>query len=279
MLGKDKVKLLKVHKDAKDPKKQSVVELTVQILLEGAIETSYTKADNSVVVATDSMKNTVFCILPLHTQQRLIYVDLAKKNPVSPPELFASIVASHFPATYKHISGAKCSVIQHKWTRITVNGQPHKHSFLRDGEDTRIAKVHFQRNKGFKITSGLENLLVLKSTGSAFYGHIKDKFTLLPDVYDRIFSTEVTAHYGWRLFKDINDVKRTVATFDAAFEGVKDATLSTFATDDSASVQATMYKMTQIILGKFRDIDDVSYALPNKHYFQIDMSMALRYLI
>ena len=61
LLGKDKVKLLKVHKDAKDPKKQSVVEITVQILLEGAIETSYTKADNSVVVATDSMKNTVYC--------------------------------------------------------------------------------------------------------------------------------------------------------------------------------------------------------------------------
>jgi len=259
--GKDKVKLLKVHKDAKDPKKQSVVELTVQILLEGAIETSYTKADNSVVVATDSMKNTVYY--------------LARKNPMSPPELFASIVASHFPATYKHISGAKCTVIQHKWTRITVNGQPHKHSFLRDGEDVRVAKSYFQRNKGFKITSGLENLLVLKSTGSAFYGHIKDTFTTLPDVYDRIFSTEVTAHYGWRLFQDIEDVKNTVETFDDAFEGVKEATLSTFATDDSASVQATLYKMTQIILGKFKDIDDVSYALPNKHYFQIDMSMAL----
>jgi urate oxidase len=64
LLGKDKVKLLKVHKDAKDPKKQAVVELTVQILLEGAIETSYIKADNSVVVATDSMKNTVYCPHP-----------------------------------------------------------------------------------------------------------------------------------------------------------------------------------------------------------------------
>jgi urate oxidase len=61
IVGKDKVKLLKVHRDPSDPKKQSVVELTVQILLEGAIETSYTKADNSVVVATDSMKNTVYC--------------------------------------------------------------------------------------------------------------------------------------------------------------------------------------------------------------------------
>jgi urate oxidase len=198
---------------------------------------------------------------------------LAKKNPISPPELFASIVAAHFPATYKHISGARCTVLQHKWTRIPVNGKPHKHSFLRDGEDLRVAKSYFTRSKGFKITSGIEGLLVLKSTGSAFYGHIKDKYTLLPDVYDRIFSTEITASYGWRLFKNMNDIKKNVGMFDAVFEGVKDATLSTFATDDSASVQATLYKMTELILGRFKDVDDVSYALPNKHYFQIDMSI------
>ena len=200
-------------------------------------------------------------------------VDLAKKNPVSPPELFASIVAAHFPATYKHIHAAKCTVLQHKWTRIVVNGTPHKHSFLRDGEDIRVGKSYFQRSKGFKIASGLENLLVLKSTGSAFYGHIKDKYTTLPDVYDRIFSTEITASYTWRQFKDLTDVTKNAWLFDEAFEGVKEATLSTFATDDSSSVQATLYKMTQIILGKFKDVQDVSYALPNKHYFQIDMCM------
>ena len=166
-------------------------------------------------------------------------------------------------------------MIQHKWTKIVVDGTPHKHSFLRDGEDVRTAKSYYQRSQGFKITSGLENLLVLKSTGSAFYGHIKDKYTTLPDVYDRIFSTEVTASYTWRLFKDLNDVRKNAPIFNAAFEGVKDATLSTFATDDSASVQATLYKMAQIILNKFKDVDDVSYALPNKHYFQIDMSMSV----
>jgi len=136
-----------------------------------------------------------------------------------------------------------------------------------------MAKSYYQRGKGFKIVSGLENLLVLKSTGSAFYGHIKDKYTLLPDVYDRIFSTEVTASYTWRLFRDLDDIKKNSKGFDEAFEGVKEATLSTFATDDSASVQATLYKMTETILGKFKDVMDVSYALPNKHYFQIDMSM------
>jgi urate oxidase len=35
--------------------------------LEGGIETSYTKADNSVIVATDSIKNTVYRMLA-HSQ-------------------------------------------------------------------------------------------------------------------------------------------------------------------------------------------------------------------
>jgi urate oxidase len=38
----------------------SSLEYTARVLLEGDIETSYTKADNSVVVATDTVKNTVY---------------------------------------------------------------------------------------------------------------------------------------------------------------------------------------------------------------------------
>jgi urate oxidase len=160
-----------------------------------------------------------------------------------------------------------------------VNGEPHKHSFLRDGEDVRVCQSYFQRTQGLTITSGLENLLVLKSTGSAFHGFIKDKYTILPDVYDRIFSTEITASYTWRHFTDLSDVKRHEGTFDPAFEGVKEATLETFATDDSASVQATMYKMAQRILENFDGIIDVSYTLPNKHYFTIDMSTPTKFAL
>lgn len=45
-------------------------EYTARVLLDGEIETSYTKADNSVVVATDTVKNTIYsecCFLILST--------------------------------------------------------------------------------------------------------------------------------------------------------------------------------------------------------------------
>jgi len=52
-----------VFRVVRDPesKVHDVVEYNVTVLVEGAIETSYTQADNSVVVATDSMKNITNC--------------------------------------------------------------------------------------------------------------------------------------------------------------------------------------------------------------------------
>lgn len=41
----------------RDGDKHTVVEYIVRVLLEGDIETSYTQADNSVVVATDSSES------------------------------------------------------------------------------------------------------------------------------------------------------------------------------------------------------------------------------
>ena len=93
--------------------------MTVCCLLEGDIDVSYTRADNTPVVATDSIKNTIYI--------------KAKQHPVNPPELFASYLGQHFLDTYAHITAAKVTVVQHRWTRMAVGGQPHPHSFHRDG--------------------------------------------------------------------------------------------------------------------------------------------------
>jgi urate oxidase len=229
----------------------------VRILLEGDIETSYTKADNSVVVATDSMKNTVFL--------------LAKLNEISPPELFAATIANHFVSTYQHITGAQCTIIQSKWTRIPVRGNPHKHSFYRDGEDVRTAFVHYTRANGFDITGGIAKLLILKSTGSAFYGFLRDKYTTLPETWDRLFSTEVECKYVYKKLNTLEQVKDQSGTFESTFTNVRETTLNVFAEDDSASVQATMYLMSNQILKACTSLKNISYVLPNKHYFQIPM--------
>jgi urate oxidase len=253
--GKDNIRLYKVHRDEKSGI-QSVVEQTVRILLEGDIETSYTEADNSVVVATDTQKQTTYI--------------LAKQNPISPPELFASILGDHFVNTYPHIHVAHVKIIQHRWTRMTVDGKPHPHSFFRDGEETREVEVVARDNGGgISVNSSINKLLVLKSTGSAFHGFHRDEFTHLPETWDRILSTAVECGYKWKTFGALDEVKRFASSFNPAWEKVREITLSTFAKDDSASVQNTMYKMCDQILAGIPRVENVSYSLPNKHYFEI----------
>ncbi len=217
----------------------------------------YTEADNSVIVATDTMKNTVYI--------------LAKQHPVTPPELFATIIGRHFVETYEHIQSAHVKVVVHRWTRMNVDGKPHPHSFIRDGPETRNAEATVNRDKGISVQSAIAGLLVLKSTGSAFHGFIRDEYTTLPEVDDRILSTEVDCGWAWNVFASISDVESAVPRFDKAWDAVRKITIDTFATDKSPSVQNTMYKMSEQILAAVPAVGVVKYSLPNKHYFEIGL--------
>lgn len=258
--GKDNIRLLrKAIPDPSNPSYQTVTELTVCTLLEGDIETSYTKADNSVVVPTDTQKQTTYI--------------LAKQNPVSPPETFAAILADHFVTTYRHIRIAHVSIVQHKWTRVVVDGQPHPHAFYRDGEDKRTVECKATEQDGkvsIDMKSGISDLLMLKSTGSAFYGYdTADEFTILPETQDRILSTSVDAAWSWSTLDGLDAVKAATERFDSGYDSAKKITMDTFAKENSPSVQNTMFKMSEQILDAIKEVDMVEYKLPNKHYFEI----------
>jgi len=255
--GKDNVRVYKVERDEKTGV-QTVTEMTVCVLLEGAIDVSYTKADNSVVVATDSMKNTVYI--------------KAKEHPVTPPELFASILGTHFVETYSHLTAAHIKIVTHRWTRMTIDGKPHPHSFYRDGNETRNVEAVVRRGKGIDIRSGIVGLLVLKSTGSQFHGFVRDEYTTLPEVWERILSTEVDCGWSWKTFPGMAAVKEAIPKFDKAWQDARNITMKTFAEEDSPSVQNTMYKMCEYIMDAVPEVENVDYSLPNRHYFEIDLS-------
>lgn len=273
--GKDLVRILRVVRDPKDRSKQQVVEYTARCLLSGAkLDTSYTEGDNTLVVATDSNKNT------MNWLAKTLPADM-----VQCPEKFALAIANHFLAKYSHLDGVEANLIQHKWSRISVDGEPHKHSFVRNGTESRVANVKVSRTNGGvsvdHLSGGVKGLLVLKSSGSAFHGFLRDEFTTLKEVRDRIFSTEVECSYTMKLpavplAELVSSKREQLPRFCAIFDSVVKHTLRVFALDDSASVQATMYRMGSDILADSQNgaVVSVSYALPNKHYIPIDLSWA-----
>ncbi|KDQ58927.1 hypothetical protein JAAARDRAFT_33647 [Jaapia argillacea MUCL 33604] len=272
--GKDKIRVFRVVREGEW---HHVVEYNVTALVEGDIEISYTKADNSVVVATDSIKNITYYV--------------AKTSPyILQPERFAIHLGTHLVSKYAHLHKAFITVESLRWSRILVGDKPHTHSFTRDGDDKRIVNVEVDATAGkdklvAKVESGLKDLLVLKTSGSGFTNFVKDEYTTLIPVDDRIFSTTIDLTYKFAPFPVPPPADKSkpewaglqsagtgdVWDSEKAAEHVRKITLEVFAEDESESVQATLYKMTQKILTENKFIQSVTYALPNKHYVPVDM--------
>lgn len=251
--GKDNVRLCKVQKNADGT--QDVTEMSVCTLLSGDISKSWTESDNAHIVATDTQKQTIYVMARLH--------------PVNPPERFAALLANHFLTEYAWMDTANVSIKVHRWSRMTVDGSPHPHSFLRDGTELRTVEAEARRGQGIAIKSGIDGLLVLKSTGSQFWGFHRDAYTRLPETWDRLLSTEVQASWAWRHFAGFAEVDAEQAAFDQAWADARKITLETFAKENSPSVQNTMYVMSEQILAAVPRVESVDYSLPNKHYFEI----------
>jgi urate oxidase len=152
---------------------------------------------------------------------------------------------------------------------MTIDGKPHPHSFYRDGNETRNVDVTVREGKGIEIRSSISGLLVLKSTGSQFHGFVRDEYTTLPEVWDRILSTDIDSTWKWNNFSSLRSVQASVPKFDKAWQSARDITMKLFAEENSPSVQNTMYKMCEHILEAVPEVETVEYSLPNKHYFEI----------
>jgi urate oxidase len=247
--GKSRIRLTKVKRL---PDRHELVELTVNITLHGApFRRSYTHGDNTGLIATDSMRNTVYV--------------LAKDHPIDSPDAFALHLAEHFVITYPHVQSAHVGIEQHGWRRIEVGGAPHPTAFASAGNEVRRAGAsvsrdgHFPRlPSGFpaSLTAGLDNLLVLKTTDSAFTGFVRDEYTTLPETTDRILATNVAA--GWTYNHPRLD-------FNAAFDRARATLLTTFANHKSLAVQQTLYDMGDAVLAADPDVFDIHIRMPNKH--------------
>lgn len=258
--GKDNVKFLKVKKDPQNPKKHEVIEATVCALLEGNFDTSYTEADNSSIVPTDTVKNTILI--------------LAKTTEVFPIENFAATIATHFIKKYSHVSGVTVNITQDRWVKYDVNGSQHDHSFIHQGPEKRITNLYYKRSGDYTLTSSIKDLTVLKSTGSQFHGFNVCDFTTLKPTTDRILSTDVAATWKFssKSLGPISQVSKWAkkGLFDTTYNSARKITLDRFALENSASVQATMYNMATEILKAVGEVESVTYQLPNKHYFLFD---------
>ncbi|MBA4122282.1 MAG: urate oxidase [Acidobacteria bacterium] len=244
--GKSRVRLLKV---ARLGEWHELQETTVKIAFEGEFTEVHTVGDNSHVLPTDTMKNTVYA-LASQTQE------------IEEIETFAMRLANHFLTNNSPVKRVIIEIAEHGWTRMAFGGQSHPHSFIKGSNEKHTAKVSIM-HEGATIESGVEDLIVLKTTKSGFVGYIKDQYTTLPETTDRILATSIKA--DWRYADSEKAAGDT-------WRDVRQTIIETFAEHNSLSVQHTLYAMGEAVLEKFPDIAEISFSLPNIHYLPLDLA-------
>jgi urate oxidase len=121
------------------------------------------------------------------------------------------------------------------------------------------------QGEGDQITigAGVRDLVILKSSRSGFSGFLRDAYTTLPDVADRILATAMTATWRYRT-ADLD--------FNLTWRAVRSTMLETFAEHDSQSVQHTLHAMGQAVLDSVDAVTAVRLVMPNKHHLPVDMA-------
>jgi urate oxidase len=243
--GKAETHLVRVTRNGE---RHEIKDLVVSIALAGDFEASHVAGDNSNVVPTDTQKNTVFAF--------------AKEAPVGESEEFALRLARHFARDFESVGRARVTVEERGWSRIDVGGRSHPHAFVGAAAEKRLTTVTGAKD-GAWVVSGLSDLVLLKSTGSEFWGYPKDRYTTLEETRDRVLSTGVLARWRYGSLE---------VDWAAAFAGARAALIEAFAAKHSLALQQTLYAMGSAALEACREIVEIRLSLTNRHHIAVDLS-------
>ncbi|HJS72613.1 MAG TPA: urate oxidase [Acidimicrobiia bacterium] len=231
---------VRVSKLIRGEERHDFIDLDVQILLRGAVEAAHTRGDNTGVLPTDTMKNTVYALAQDH-----LTADL---------EGFGEVLCHRFLGS-DAVEQATVTIQQNLWARETATG------FAGGSSERRTATV--TRGAHFETGAGVQGLVVLKTAGSAFEGYPKDELTTLPETDDRILATSIGALWEYTTMP---------ADTSATWGRVRQTLVDHFFSDPSASMQHQGYQMGEAVLAAVPEVGSISLALPNQHHLPFDLT-------
>jgi urate oxidase len=244
--GKSRVRLVCVKRNSDH---HDLREWTVQILLQGDYESCFTDGDNSKILPTDTMKNTVY--------------SLARNSSASCIEDFAMELTDFLLSRNPQVSAAEVAISETAWDHVMLRGKPHPTAFVQSSSETQTTTVTQLRAGPPQFFSGLNNLIIMKTAGSAFAGYIKDPLTTLPETRDRLFGTAVSASWTY--------ISANLPFAELRCK-IREFLLTTFAEHQSKSVQHTLYAMAHEVLDHVAQVKEVHLTMPNKHCLLVDLS-------
>jgi urate oxidase / 2-oxo-4-hydroxy-4-carboxy-5-ureidoimidazoline decarboxylase len=225
--GKDAVSVYRIAGD-------DLFSCEVGVIVRGdAFETSYTEGDNSMVVATDSMKNFV---------QRM-----GLEYEGSTLEDFVMLIGNRLLERYEHIEGVAVSAQEAPFERIRGNALQRRY------DDYAVAELDLGRDGVVSARSGWRGLHLIKLTGSSFAGFVRDEYTTLPEAKDRPLFVHMDIHW-----QNADQERRALC------QDVRGVAVSTFCDITSASIQELVYQIGVVLLERFTEIASVEFRAENR---------------
>lgn len=230
--------------------------MNVKIALKGeAFLSSFTEGNNSLVIATDSMKN----FIQLHLAQ---YEGATMEG-------FLVYVSKCFLDKYPHISAIEISSNEIPFDTsivLTQNGLDESDLvFRRSRNEYATAAIELARtNNGnivIKHSSGVNELQLIKVSGNSFFGFIRDEYTTLPEAYDRPLF--IYLNISWR-YSDFADAIGIDGSNYVAAEQVRDIAQSVFHELENRSIQHLIWEIGLRTLQRFPQLAEIQFESNNR---------------
>ncbi|MGC2297694.1 MAG: urate oxidase [Acidobacteriaceae bacterium] len=244
--GKSRVRVMKVEREGQ---RHAVHDWNVEVWLKGDFESCFEDGDNSRILPTDTMKNTVYY--------------LARLSKATDIEGFATEVVTYLLENNFQVDEAGSTVAASLWNPLVGGGRTHGTAFVQAGGALDTVTVTRRRGETERVVSGFRDLAILKTAKSGFAGYIKDKLTTLKETHDRLLGTLASGEWTYA---------GGGVDYEGARRRIMDTLLDTFAEHDSLSVQQTLYAMGKAALEAEPSLLEIRLSMPNKHCNLVDLS-------
>ncbi len=217
---------------------------------------AYTEGDNSLVVATDSMKNFT--------------LSMALEYPGSTIEGYLAFLGRRFLTSYPQMEALRLTAQEQPFAPTLTPDEaggfvPSRVLFSRRHDDRAYAQIGLDRGEaGIRVTAhrcGQLGLQLIKLTGSSFSRFVRDQHTTLPERVDRPLFIYLDVY--WR-YADPADVLADTHKRYVAAEQVRDLVQVVFHQFVSESIQHLLHEMGSRLLARFPQLAAVSFDAQNR---------------
>ena len=244
-----------------DGRDNTLFGLDVRVQFEGEeFLPSFSEGDNSIVVATDSMKNFV--------HHQLGEYDGATV------EGFLEFVGSEFLDTYSQVDAVRMSADELPFDERLVPGddgfEPSGLVFRVSDNESAFGEVYLDQGRDGSViedqTSGVTGLELVKVKGSSFTGYVQDEYTTLPEREDRVLYISLDIFWTYENPEDAlgEEPQRYVPA-----EQVRDIAHVLFHEVDGNSIQDLIYQIGLRVLERYPQLESVSFEANNRTWIEV----------